>query len=116
MQRTCQPQPACTATTTSSSPAGRSDPSTLAVEPTRADTATASIPAGARETVTDAAGQGFIAGLNDILMLGGVVSLVAALAALWLVRERDIERDAPIELPESQLKAEPHAVAEPAAA
>ena len=64
------------------------------------DTATASIPAGARETVTDAAGQGFIAGLNDILMLGGIVSLVAAVAALWLVRERDIERDAPVELPE----------------
>ena len=59
--------------------------------------------------MADAAGQGFIAGLNDILMLGGVVSLVAALAALWLVRERDIERDAPIELPESQLTPEPQA-------
>ena len=36
-------------------------------------------------------------------MLGGIVSLVAAVAALWLVRERDIERDEPIELPEAPM-------------
>jgi hypothetical protein len=62
------------------------------------DAAVASVPAGARGTVADAAGQGFIAGLNEIIMLGGVMSLVAAIAALWLVRERDIERETPIEV------------------
>ena len=48
----------------------------------------AAVPAGAREQVADAAGQGFISGLNEIFMLGGVLSLAAALVALWLVRER----------------------------
>ncbi len=62
------------------------------------DAAVASVPAGARGTVADAAGQGFIAGLNEIIMLGGVMSLVAAIAALWLVRERDIERETPMEV------------------
>ncbi len=80
------------------------------------DTATASIPAGARETVADAAGQGFISGLNEILMLGGIVSLLAAVAALWLVRERDIERDAPIELAEPPITSEGQAALQPAAA
>jgi hypothetical protein len=38
----------------------------------------------------------FIAGLNDILLIGGAISLAGAALALWLVREHDIERD-PIE-------------------
>ncbi|HYN49571.1 MAG TPA: MFS transporter [Thermoleophilaceae bacterium] len=80
------------------------------------DTAVASVPAGARDTVADAAGQGFIAGLNEIVMLGGVVSLVAAVAALWLVRERDIERDAPIEVPETRMASQGRPALEPAAA
>ncbi len=80
------------------------------------DAATASIPAGTRETVADAAGQGFISGLNDIIMLGGIVSLLAAVAALWLVRERDIEREAPIELPEPPLTSEQQAPLQPTAA
>ncbi len=79
------------------------------------DTAVASVPAGARDTVADAAGQGFIAGLNEIVMLGGVVSLVAAVAALWLVRERDIERDAPVEVQEPRVAGE-RQVLEPAPA
>ncbi len=62
------------------------------------DAALGSVPAGARGTVADAAEQGFISGLNEIIMLGGVMSLVAAIAALWLVRERDIERDTPVEV------------------
>ena len=30
--------------------------------------------------------------MNDILMLGGILSIAGAVAALWLVREKDIER------------------------
>ncbi len=70
------------------------------------DQALAAVPAGAREQVADAAGQGFISGLNEIFMLGGVLSLAAALVALWLVRERDIEREA-VEVHAPQLEAEP---------
>jgi EmrB/QacA subfamily drug resistance transporter len=66
--------------------------------------ALASVPVGARAQVADAARQGFISGMNEILMLGGFVALVGAVAALWLVRERDIEREA---VDEPQFGAEP---------
>jgi hypothetical protein len=36
--------------------------------------------------------EGFLTGLNDVLTLGGLVSLAGAVLALWLVREREIER------------------------
>jgi len=57
------------------------------------DQALTAVPRGARGRVADAAREGFIAGINDILMLGGIVAILGALAALWLVRERDIERE-----------------------
>ncbi len=60
------------------------------------DTALASVPAGSRAGVADAAREGFLAGMNEILLLGGVLSLAGAVAALWLVRERDIERAEPV--------------------
>jgi hypothetical protein len=50
------------------------------------------IPPGARGSVIDATQQGFLSGLNIILVIGGVVTLVAAALAVWLVREREIER------------------------
>ncbi len=56
------------------------------------DGALASVPPGSRDTVTDAAQQGFLAGINDILMLGGILAIAGAVASLWLVREKDIER------------------------
>jgi hypothetical protein len=49
------------------------------------------LPAGGGR-VANAAREGFLAGLNDILMLGGIFAFAGAVAALWLVRERDIER------------------------
>jgi hypothetical protein len=52
-------------------------------------------PSDARATVTGAAREGFLAGLNDVLTLGALLSLAGAVLALWLVRERDIERHAP---------------------
>ena len=57
------------------------------------DAALTSLPAAARGQVADVVGQGLIAGLNEILMLGGIFALAAALIALWLVRERAIERE-----------------------
>jgi EmrB/QacA subfamily drug resistance transporter len=61
------------------------------------DTALASVPPGARQGVSDAARDGFLSGLNEIFMLGGILAFAAALFALWLVRERDIERE-PVDL------------------
>jgi EmrB/QacA subfamily drug resistance transporter len=52
-----------------------------------------SVPAGARDSVANAAGQGFLAGMNEILVLGGVLALVGSVLALWLVREREIDRE-----------------------
>jgi predicted MFS family arabinose efflux permease len=76
------------------------------------DSALASVPPGSRETVGDAAREGFLAGMNDILMLGGILSIAGAIAALWLVRESGIERG---ELAEAE-RAEPGMVPEPATA
>jgi hypothetical protein len=72
------------------------------------DQALGAVPAGSRETVGDAAREGFLAGMNDILVLGGGLALAGAVLALFLVRERDIER-APAPL-------EPEGVPEPAVA
>ena len=47
--------------------------------------------------MANAAREGFLAGMNEILMLGGIFALAGAVAALWLVRERDIERSEAIE-------------------
>jgi MFS family permease len=55
--------------------------------------ALAGVPAGARDAVSNAAQQGFLHGLNEILILGALLSLVGSLVALWLVREREIERE-----------------------
>jgi EmrB/QacA subfamily drug resistance transporter len=62
----------------------------------------------AREAVSHAAREGFLAGLNDVLTLGALVSFAGAAFALWLVREREIERES--------VEHEPAALAESAAA
>jgi EmrB/QacA subfamily drug resistance transporter len=77
------------------------------------DAALASVPADARETVATAAREGFLAGMNEITMIGAGLAFAGAIAALWLVRERDIERDQPVEFPELE-RAEP--LPEPVAA
>jgi Major Facilitator Superfamily len=77
------------------------------------DQAVASVPPGSRETVTDAAREGFLAGINDILMLGGIFAIAGAIATLWLVRERDIERGEELVEPE---RVEIGAVPEPVSA
>jgi EmrB/QacA subfamily drug resistance transporter len=77
------------------------------------DQAVATLPPGSREAAADAAREGFLAGFNDILTLGTIVAALGAIVALWLVRERDIERAA-VEVDERQAAAE--RLPEPAAA
>ena len=57
------------------------------------DQALAAVPPGARDTVVNAANQGFLAGMNDVLLLGALLSFAGAVLALWLVREDEIERE-----------------------
>jgi MFS family permease len=52
-----------------------------------------SVPEGSRETVAHAAREGFLSGMNEILLLGGLLALVGAAMALLLVREGEIERE-----------------------
>jgi EmrB/QacA subfamily drug resistance transporter len=73
------------------------------------DHALRAVPPGSREAVGHAAREGFLAGMNDVLTLGAFVSLAGAALALWLVRERDIEREA-VEA-DSRLEVVPEAVA-----
>jgi EmrB/QacA subfamily drug resistance transporter len=53
------------------------------------------LPHGAHGVVADAARQGFLSGLNTILLIGGLLALAGAVAAAWLVREHEIEREVP---------------------
>jgi EmrB/QacA subfamily drug resistance transporter len=62
------------------------------------------LPAGVRDTARHATEEGFLHGLNEILMLGGILCLAGTGLALWLVREKEIDRgevgagsDAPLE-------------------
>jgi EmrB/QacA subfamily drug resistance transporter len=58
--------------------------------------ALAVVPQQAQPVIEHAAREGFLAGFNDVLTLGGLLCLAGAALALWLVREREIERG-PIE-------------------
>src|SRR5262249_18295789 len=55
----------------------------------------AALPPGTRSIATHAAHEGFLAGLNNVLTLAGLLSLAGAVLALWLVREHEIEREPP---------------------
>jgi len=55
--------------------------------------AVSSLPESAQQVASNAAQQGFISGLNEILLLGAILSFAGAVLSLWLVRERDIERE-----------------------
>jgi EmrB/QacA subfamily drug resistance transporter len=76
------------------------------------DQALATVPPGARDAVANAANQGFLAGMNDVLLLGALLSFAGAVLALWLVREDEIER----EQVEPEREAAPDAVPEATAA
>jgi EmrB/QacA subfamily drug resistance transporter len=57
------------------------------------DQALGAAPPQAREALSDAAREGFLTGLNDVLTLAALIAFIGAALALWLVRERDIERE-----------------------
>jgi EmrB/QacA subfamily drug resistance transporter len=54
-----------------------------------------SVPHGARGLVATATRDGFLSGLNTILVIGAALAFVGSLLALWLVREHEIEREQP---------------------
>ena len=63
------------------------------------------VPHGARALVADATRQGFLSGLNTILVLGALLAFAGAALAAWLVREHEIERGQPELLPEPAIAA-----------
>ncbi len=88
------------ATLVSGTPAAEGDRPRQLVEALtggRLAAATRAIPHGARELTVAATHQGFLTGLNGILVIGAAVAFAGAALALWLVREREIEREAPAE-------------------
>ena len=80
------------------------------------DQALATVPPAARQAVSNAAREGFLSGLNDVLTLGALVSFVGAALALWLVREREIERQSVDAEGEPESEPEPAALPEALAA
>jgi len=74
------------------------------------DQALAELPAQDQGAVASAVGEGFLTGLNDVLTLGALLSFAGAALALWLVRERGIERQ-PTEPGDAESGALPEAAA-----
>jgi EmrB/QacA subfamily drug resistance transporter len=73
------------------------------------DQALATVPRQARQVLSNAAGEGLLAGLNHVLILAALLSFAGALLALWLVREHEIQRQPTEPERESQAKALPEA-------
>ncbi|MBX5470198.1 MAG: MFS transporter [Thermoleophilaceae bacterium] len=69
--------------------------------------ALASVPPQARSTAAQAARQGFVSGLNEILLIGAAIALAGAICGLALVRRRDYVAGAA----QVRERAEPAAVA-----
>jgi EmrB/QacA subfamily drug resistance transporter len=61
----------------------------------RLGSALAAVPHAARGMVAGATREGFLAGLNAILVIGGLIAIAGSVVALWLVREHQIEREQP---------------------
>ena len=68
------------------------------------DQALAAVAPPARQLVANAAGQGFLTGLNAVLTLAALLSFAGAVLTLWLVRGHEIQRQ-PME-PEGELESD----------
>ena len=68
--------------------------------------ALADVPPEFQAAVQAAANDGFLAGLNEIILLAALLAFAAAVAAFWLVREDQIERE-PITEPTRPVAPEP---------
>jgi predicted MFS family arabinose efflux permease len=77
--------------------------------------ALSAVPEQARELTRNAAEQGFLHGLNTILLLGAILSFAGAVLALWLVREGEIERETLVGT-EFEVDVQPEPAPEPASA
>jgi EmrB/QacA subfamily drug resistance transporter len=55
------------------------------------DQALAAVAPSTRQVVANAAGEGFLTGLNEVLTLAALLSFAGALLVLWLVREHEIQ-------------------------
>ncbi len=75
----------------------------------RLGSALTAVPHAARGVVASATREGFLSGLNAILVIGGLIAIAGAAVALWLVREHQIERDQPelAGIPEERLEVIP---------
>jgi EmrB/QacA subfamily drug resistance transporter len=67
--------------------------------------AVGNLPQNVQAKVQSAAEQGFLHGLNEILLFGALLAFAGAAAALWMIREGDIEREGVVE--GQPLEAEP---------
>ena len=61
----------------------------------RLGSALAAVPHAARGVVAGATREGFLTGLNAILVIGGLIAIAGSVLALLLVREHQIEREQP---------------------
>ena len=90
------------ATVAAGTPAGAGDHPRQLIEAAssgRLDAALGAVPHGARALVANATRQGFLSGLNTILVLGALLAFAGAALAAWLVREHEIEREQPNLMP-----------------
>jgi MFS family permease len=71
------------------------------------EAATSGFPAADQAAIAEAARDGFLAGMNEILVIGALLAAAGAIAALVLVRESEIEREAPADEAPEEPAAEP---------
>ena len=70
--------------------AGASEELSRAVAAGASEEAVRSASAGSREAIAEVARESFIAGLNEILLIAGLVALVGAICGFALIRTRDL--------------------------
>ncbi len=81
---------------TAGTPAADGDRPRLLIEAASSgnlDQALEAAPPDAREPIAAAVGDGFVTGLNEVLVIGALLAFAGAIVSLWLVREGDIERE-----------------------